>query len=82
MEDFAKSGDRLDFSPWFTILGDIGYRDTRRYARTTACLIDGEGVVRQIFPMETSARASWWAVRGDVDRVRGKSGKPHRSPTP
>ena len=40
-----------------------------RYARTTGYLLDSEGVVRQVFPMETYNRPRWWAVLHEIDRL-------------
>ena len=52
--------------PHFDIVADIDRGTTSRYKRTTAYLIDKQGVVRQVFPMLIHARPSWQAILGEV----------------
>ncbi len=59
----TKFGD----GPPFDIVADLKRKKTKRYDRTTAYLIDKEGVVRQVFPMLISARPSWKAILGEVE---------------
>lgn len=37
--------------------------------RTTAYLVDADGVVRQIFPMTIHHRPSWRALLGELDAL-------------
>ncbi len=53
----------------FQIAPDIGRRKTRAYDRTTAYLIDKQGIVRQIFPMLIHSRPSWKAILAEVDKL-------------
>lgn len=39
------------------------------YANTSGYLIDAEGTIRQVFPMEAFNRPSWWAILKEADRV-------------
>ena len=56
-------------SPLFDVVADINRKKTKRYARTTAYLIDKKGIVRQIFPMLIHSRPSWKAVLKEIDRI-------------
>ena len=60
--------------PRFEIGADLGHRQTRRYHRTTTYLLDGDGVVREVFPMTVRQRAPWTAVLAAFDRLNPKSG--------
>ena len=55
--------------PRFHIVADLNRKDTQRYRRTTAYLIDKNGIVRQIFPMLIHARPSWRAILNEIDRL-------------
>jgi len=61
-------------SPKFDIVADLNRKKTKRYDRTTAYLIDKEGIVRQIFPMLIRSRPSWQAVLHEIDRMNNKAG--------
>ena len=61
----------LKGAPKCKLAADIGDRKTKRYERTTAYLIDKEGIVRQVFPMEIYRRPPWWAILNEIDRVFG-----------
>lgn len=56
-------------SPPFDIVADIDRKDTPRYDRTTAYLIDKKGIVREIFPMLIHQRASWEAILHEIDKL-------------
>ncbi len=56
-------------NPPFHIVADLNRKVTTRYDRTTAYLIDKEGIVRQIFPMMVHHRPSWWAIVSEIDRL-------------
>ncbi len=58
----------LGFLPEWDLVTDIGYRHNS-FARTTAYLLDTDGVVRQVFPMEIYDRPPWWAILNEVDRI-------------
>ena len=53
----------------FDIVADLNRSKTGRYDRTTAYLIDREGIVRQIFPMVIHVRPSWAAFLDDIDKI-------------
>jgi hypothetical protein len=53
----------------FEVVFDFNRERTAAYDRTTAYLIDGRGVVRQVFPMLIHARPSWEAILGELRRV-------------
>jgi len=59
--------------PPFDIVADLDRRRTKAYDRTTAYLIDKEGIVRQIFPMLIRSRASWRAILHEVERLESGS---------
>lgn len=42
------------------------------YANTSGFLIDANGTIRQVFPMEAFNRPSWWAILKEIDRVLGR----------
>ena len=69
LEAFAKMPGRLgDRLP---ILADLNRAQTPFLDRTTAYLIDKEGIVRQIFPMIIHARPSWDVVIAEMARISG-----------
>ena len=55
--------------PPFAIVADVNRKQTPRYDRTTAYLIDKKGIVREIFPMLIHSRASWRAILHEVDKL-------------
>ena len=55
-------------SPPFPFVSDVGRKQTKRYEQTTAYLIDANGVVRQVFPMQTYARGGVGALLREIDR--------------
>lgn len=57
--------------PGFDIVADIGRKETPRYDRTTAYLIDKQGVVRQVFPMLIRSRPTMKALLNEVERIAG-----------
>lgn len=72
--DLASHGKFLEnFSPGprFDIVADMGRKKTKKYDRTTAYLIDKEGMVQQIFPMLIHERASWRGILHEIDRMNG-----------
>lgn len=58
------------FEGRFPILADPGRWRTRAFGRTTAYLVDPDGIVRQIFPMVMTTRPSWRVVLSELDRLR------------
>ncbi len=56
-------------TPGFAIAADFKRKTTPKYDRATTYFIDKEGVVRQIFPMTISNRASWKPILGEIDRL-------------
>ena len=69
LESHAKILKKLGKSPPFDVVCDIGCKETARYHRTAAYLIDKQGVVRQVFPMLIHSRPSWRAILHEVDRL-------------
>jgi peroxiredoxin len=55
--------------PRFEIAADVDREHTQGYHRTSAYLIDREGIVRQIFPMLIHARPDWGAILGEIDAL-------------
>ncbi len=74
LQDFAKMPARFE-SLRFPVVADLQRRETAAYDRTTAYLIDKEGVVREIFPMIIHARPSWRIVLGEVEKLERAAGK-------
>ncbi len=50
----------------FELVFDFDRAVTKAYDRTSAYLIDEQGVVRQVFPMLIHHRPSWEALLGEV----------------
>lgn len=73
MKGHRKMYDGFDPAPEFYIVGDFKRQKTKRFDRTTAYLIDKEGIVRQIFPMMIHHRPSWDAILGEVDKINEAS---------
>ncbi len=63
--------------PPFPMICDLERGKTLAYDRTTAYLIDKQGIVREIFPMIIHARPSWKVI---LDAARELSGKGERAP--
>lgn len=53
----------------FEIVADLNREKTTMYDRTTAYLIDKQGVVRQVFPMLIHHRAAWPAILNEIDEL-------------
>ena len=64
--------EKFPSPPPFDIVADVGRKKTKAYDRTTAYLIDKKGIVRQIFPMLIHHRASWQAMRGEIDGINSE----------
>lgn len=75
LESHAKMFRRFDPAPRFGIVADLKREKTAAYKRTTAYLIDPEGIVRQVFPMMIHHRPSWKAIINELDRVKAAEGK-------
>ena len=73
LESHGKFLKNFKTPPPFDIVADLDRQATARYDRTTAYLIDKQGVVRQVFPMLIHHRASWQAILHEVDRLTGGS---------
>jgi len=56
-------------TPRFAIAADFNRKATPKYDRTTTYFVDKSGVVRQVFPMSISHRASWDTVISEIDRL-------------
>lgn len=65
----VKIRDHLGGDPHFLNAVDLGFSSRDRFERTTSYLVDKEGVVRQVFPMEVYQRAPWWALLKEVDKL-------------
>ena len=66
--------ESFESTPQFDIVGDIDRGATSKYKRTTAYLIDKQGVVRQVFPMLIHARPTWHAILREVTRLADTPG--------
>ena len=66
LSELADTARRFDQRP-FHIAGAVEGKGVERYERTTGYLIDPDGTVVEVFPMETYNRPSWWAVLNAVD---------------
>ena len=66
LKSHARILDSFKPAPRFDIVADIDRSVTSKYKRTTAYLIDKQGVVRQVFPMLIHARPSWHAILREV----------------
>ncbi len=69
LKTHGKMLKRLKAPLPFDIVADLQREVTKRYDRTTAYLIDKQGVVRQIFPMLIHKRASWRAILHEIDKL-------------
>ena len=73
LKSHAQLAAKIKPDPKFPIVADLKGKTVRTYDRTTAYLIDKEGVVRQVFPMLIRNRPSWNAILQEVDRINGAS---------
>lgn len=73
LDEHGRMLDALKPEPRFPVVADLNREKTLQYDRTTAYLIDKEGVVRQIFPMIIHARPSWEVVLDEMERVLADS---------
>jgi len=55
----------------FPLVHDVGRATTPRLDRTHGYLVDGDGVVRQIFPMSAYMRPSADVVLAEIERILG-----------
>ena len=68
LAELNETAERFPERP-FTLVGAVDGKGVERYARTTGYLLDTDGTVRQVFPMETYNRPRWWAVLHEIDRL-------------
>ena len=66
---FAGMPARLKPEPRFAVLADLERKHSLAYDRTTAYLIDKQGIVRQIFPMVITTRPSWKIVLAETKKM-------------
>jgi len=78
LSKFAAMPGRLKPMPRFDILADLMRKETLAYDRTTAYLIDRQGIVRQIFPMVIHTRPSWKIILKETKKMLGKPGSPSK----
>lgn len=69
LDEHGRMLAALKPEPRFDVVADLNREKTLQYDRTTAYLIDKQGVVRQIFPMIIHARPSWEVVLDEMERV-------------
>lgn len=69
LESHGKMLAGFDPKPRFKIVADLNHKKTKKYKRTTAYLIDKEGIVRQVFPMMIRHRPSWTAVLSEIEKL-------------
>lgn len=69
LKSHGKMAKKIRPAPRMNIVADLNRQDTLEYDRTTMYLIDKKGVVRQIFPMMTHMRPTWFAVLNEIDRL-------------
>ena len=70
VEEFAGFyGAGFAPAPRFEAVVDIDRERTTAYDRTSAYLIDKQGIVREVFPMLIHYRATWDAILGEIDRL-------------
>ena len=72
LQSHAKILKSFKPKPRFPIALDVGREQTEKYKRTTAYLIDTEGIVQQIFPMLIHSRPSWSAILSEIDQLQKK----------
>ncbi len=81
VEIIAVSNDEKSFMAHTKVIGQLGERppypilcDAKRkhttaYERTTAYLVERDGSIGQVFPMEIYDRPPWWAIINEIDRL-------------
>ena len=69
LAEFGQMVDKLGPDLPFEMVADLDREATPAYDRTTAYLIDKQGVVREIFPMIIHARPSWKVIRREVEAL-------------
>ncbi len=70
VEEFASFyGAGFEPAPRFDAAVDVDRAKTAPYDRTSAYLIDKQGIVREVFPMLIHFRATWDAILGEIDRL-------------
>lgn len=69
LESHAKMPKKIRPKSGSYIVADLNRSETEMYDRTTAYLIDKQGVVRQVFPMLTHFRSAWGAILGEIDAM-------------
>ena len=67
MDEHALIANHFEEPPPFQHAPDIGRKATAAYERTSSYLIDKQGIVREVFPMEIYGRAPWWSVLRGMD---------------
>ena len=72
MEEHAKIYDHFEEALPFDAGADLKHSVTDAYSPTTSYLIDREGKVLQVFPMEIYGRTPWWSLLNEMDRVLPK----------
>jgi len=72
LETFARMPESVE--PVFDIVADLNREKTLAYDRTTAYLIDKQGIVRQVFPMIIHARPSWSIILQAVKKLTASEG--------
>lgn len=69
LEEFARfQASGFEPAPRFELVADLGREHTPRYDRTSATLIDEQGIVREVFPMLLRYRASWAPILDELGR--------------
>ena len=69
LKSHADLPNKIKPSPRFAVVADLKRKKTKRYDRTTAYLIDKQGIVQQVFPMLIHSRPSWNAIFSEMDRL-------------
>ena len=70
LEEFARmQASGFEGGPRFELVCDANRARTGMFDRTTAYLIDREGIVRQVFPMTLRHRPAWEALLAEVDEL-------------
>ena len=70
LKSFGKMPGR--FKGEFPIVADLKREWVPALDRTTAYLIDKQGIVREVFPMIIHARPSWDVVLGELEKLEGE----------
>jgi peroxiredoxin len=67
LKSFAKMPKR--FEGKFPIVADLNREWVPSLDRTTAYLIDKQGIVREVFPMIIHARPSWDVIIAELEKL-------------